>query len=428
MLDSLVPQKLRIFYGWWISISFFVINFYWGGIFITGFTTFFTPLKDDFGFSSAMTSLAFSMMLGIAGGGAVAVGVLFDKIGGRALMLFATAFGGLGLILLSISHSTWAFFASFLVLSVGFTIFYAGIGPALAAHWFRRHLGKAMGILLAGTSLGGVLTPLLVWLIDTYDWRWAAVACAIGLFVIGIPTSLILRHRPEQYGLLPDGSPKEMSEVEEEWIPRAKEALNPEYDSDFTLKETVRTWTFWAIAVSQAIAIFGLVSVHVHIFPHLENEDFSRTTAARVVTIVTLMGLATRFGFGWLGDIFNRRLVLACAYILQGLGVITLAYVGSVWTLVIFIIVFGLAAEAYSAVMYSLITEYFGRAYIGAIYGMTLIPYSVGAVLGPYLAGVVFDATESYTLIFLAFGGGALLAAPVVLSAGRPVLRQPSTS
>ena len=428
MLDYLVPQRLRVFYGWWIAISFFVINSYWGGIFITGFTTFFTPLKGDFGFSTAMTSLAFSMMLGIAGAGGVVVGILFDTFGGRVLMLLSTALGGLGLILLSISHSTWAFLVSFLVLAVGFTIFYAGIGPALAAHWFRRHLGKATGILLAGTSLGGVLTPLLVWLIDTYDWRKAAVTCAIGLFIIGVPTSLILRHRPEQYRLLPDGSLRQMGGGEEEWIPRAKGAINSELSSDFTLKETMRTWTFWAIALSQAIAIFGLVSVHVHIFPHLENEDFSRTTAAQVVTIVTLIGLITRFGFGWLGDIFNRRLVLAGAYVLQGLGVITLAYVGSVWTLIIFIIVFGLAAEAYSAVMYSLITEYFGRTYIGAIYGMTLIPYSVGAVLGPYLAGVVVDATESYTLIFLAFGGGALLAAPVVLSAARPVLRQPSSS
>ena len=198
-------RRPRIYYGWWIAISFFFINFYWSGVMGSGFTAFFNPWKESFGLSSASTSLAFSMQQGMAGVGSVFVGMLFDRFGGRALMFLATGLGVAGMLLLSVSRSAWSFYLDFAVLSVGWTIFFAGIGPALAAVWFRKHRGKANGVLLGGSNVGGVLAPLLVWGIDTYDWRVASVAAAIGLAIVGIPTSMALRHKPEQYGLYPDG-------------------------------------------------------------------------------------------------------------------------------------------------------------------------------------------------------------------------------
>ena len=86
-------RRPRIFYGWWIAISFFFINFYWSGVMGSGFTAFFNPWKETFGLSSAATSLAFSMQQGMAGVGSVVVGLLFDRIGGRLLMFIATALG-----------------------------------------------------------------------------------------------------------------------------------------------------------------------------------------------------------------------------------------------------------------------------------------------------------------------------------------------
>lgn len=418
MLHNLAQRRPRIFYGWWIAIAFFVINFYWSGIFVTGFTAFFNPWKDTFHLSSGTTSLAFSMQQGIAAVGAAVVGVLFDRFGGRSLMLLATGLGVLGLMLLSVSSSVWSFFLSFLVMSVGYAIFFAGIGPALAAIWFRRHRGKANGLLLSGSPLGGALAPLLVWIIDSHGWRTAAVTSAIGLGIIGLPTSLMLRHTPEQYGLLPDGDSPATASSRRFQPSTGSTHATP--DGDFALRDALRTWAFWSIALSQAIAIFGLVAVFVHILPHLENEGFSRATGARVVTIVTIMGLITRFGFGWLGDMFNKRLVLATAYVLQGLGILSLAFVGSTWTLVLFVLVYGLAAGSFSAVMYALLADYFGRRHIGVIQGVIQAPYAIGAVFGPYLAGVAFDATESYTLVLIAFGAVTFLSAPLALGATRP--------
>ncbi len=424
MLNILAQRRPHIFYGWWIAVAFFVINFYWSGVLVTGFTAFFNPWKEEFQLSSSTTSLAFSLQQGMAAVGAVVVGVLFDRFGGRRLMLLATALGSSGLILLSISSSAWGFFLSFVVLSVGYTIFYAGIGPALAAIWFRRHLGKANGLLLSGSNLGGALAPLLVWIIDTYSWRTAAVASAIGLAMIGIPTSLMLRHRPQQYGLLPDGDPPRPRVTAAQVTAQHPEVLFGEGDGDdFALREAIRTWAFWSIALAQALAVFGLVAVYVHILPHLENEGFSRATGARVVAMVTVLGLVTRFGFGWLGDLADKRLVLAFTYVFQGLGILSLAYVDNTWTLVLFIIVYGLAAGSFFAVLFSLLAEYFGRLHIGVIQGVVLAPYALGAIFGPYLAGVAFDATESYVWVFIAFGCATFLSAPVVLSARRPAKR-----
>ncbi|MCH9036423.1 MAG: MFS transporter [Chloroflexi bacterium] len=422
MLTNSVRQRPRIFYGWWIAISFFFINFYWSGILVSGFTAFFTPWKYAFGLSSATTSLAFSMQQGMAAVGAVVVGALFDRFGGRVLMLVATALGALGLLMLSASHAALGFFLSFFVLSLGYTIFYAGIGPALAAIWFRKHRGKANGLLLCGSNLGGVLAPLLVWIIDTYSWRTATIVSAIGLVIVGIPTSLVLRHTPERYGLLPDGAAPPTAA--ESGIGHASEARGgsgalPE-ERDFTLKEAMKTWAFWSVALSQALAVFGLVAVFVHILPHLENEGFSRATGARVVMVVTIIGLGPRLGFGWLGDVVNKRFLLAGADVFQGVGILSLAYVENTWTLVLFVVLYGLAAQSFSAVLFSLLADHFGRRHIGVIQGVVLAPYVFGAILGPYLAGVTFDALGSYTWVFVAFGCATLISGPIALTSREP--------
>jgi len=410
----------KVFYGWWIAVSFFFINFYWSGLLVSGFTTFFNPWKESFQLSSASTSLSFSIQQGMAGLGAVLVGLLFDKFGGRILMLLATALSVSGLLFLSASQYVWQFYLSFGIISVGYTIFFAGIGPALAAIWFRKHRGKANGLLLCGSNLGGVLAPLLVWVIDSYGWRTACVASAFGLLAIGIPTSMALRHKPEQYGLLPDGD-YETTQTCHDGEQSKKTTKMPEdqhEEMDFTLTEALRTWTFWCLAFGQSLAIFGLVAVSVHIFPHLESEGFSRDTGAQVLMVVTMLGLITKVGFGWLGDVLNKRIVLAGSYLLQGLGILALANVENSWTLGIFILVYGLSAQSFGSVLYPLLADEYGHRHIGAIQGMIAAPYALGAFLGPYLAGITFDVMGEYTWVFVAFGCATIMSAPTALASG----------
>ncbi len=408
-------RRPRIFYGWWIAISFFFINFYWSGVMGSGFTAFFNPWKETFGLSSAATSLAFSMQQGMAGVGSVVVGLLFDRIGGRLLMFIATALGAGALLLLAVSDSAWSFYLDFAILSVGWTIFFAGIGPALAAIWFRKHRGKANGVLLGGSNVGGLLAPLLVWIIDAYSWRTASVAAAIGLVIVGIPTSAALRHKPEQYGYHPDGLDRP---------PPVAPALTRGEGQDYTLAEALKTWTFWALGIGQLLAIFGLAAVYVHVLPHLEAEGLSTTTGGWVVASYTVLGLVPKMGFGWLGDVLNKRIVLAASYLLQGLGILALANVESTWTLALFIGIFGLSAQSYGSVLYPLLADEFGHRHIGAIQGMLSAPYAIGAILGPYLAGLTFDRMGEYTWVFVAFGIATIVAAPfAIASRGVPFQR-----
>ncbi len=403
-------RRPRIFYGWWIAISFFFINFYWSGVMGSGFTAFFNPWKESFGLSSAATSLAFSMQQGMAGFGSVVVGLLFDRIGGRLLMFLATALGVGGMLLLAISRSAWSFYLDFAILSVGWTIFFAGIGPALAAIWFRKHRGKANGVLLGGSNVGGLIAPLLVWLIDSYDWRTASVAAAIGLAIVGIPTSMALRHKPEQYGFHPDGL---------EQPPPKAPALTRGEGQDYTLSQALGTWTFWALGIGQLLAIFGLAAVSVHVLPHLEAEGLSSRAGGWIIASYTVLGIVPKFGFGWLGDVLDKRLVLAGSYTLQGLGILALANVESPWTLALFIGVYGLSAQSYGSVLYPLLADEFGHRHIGAIQGMISAPYAVGAILGPYLAGLTFDRMDEYTWIFIAFGIATVAAGPFAIASRR---------
>ena len=193
---------------------------------------------------------------------------------------------------------------------------------------------------------------------------------------------------------------------------------------DFTLTQALKTWTFWALGIGQLLAIFGLAAVSVHVLPHLEAEGFSTATGGWIVASYTVLGLVPKMGFGWLGDVLDKRLVLAGSYTLQGLGILALANVESAWVLALFIAIYGLSAQSYGSVLYPLLADEFGHRHIGAIQGMLSFPYAVGAILGPYLAGLTFDRMDEYTWIFVAFGIATIVAAPfAIASRGGPFQR-----
>ena len=196
----------KIFYGWWIVLACFFIGLYVGGVVFYGFTAFFEPIREEFGWSYTQISFAASLRGLEMGFIAPLVGFLVDRFGSRKLILYGTITVGLGLISLSLTQSLAMFYGSFLLVAFGAGGCTVVVTMSAVANWFHKKVGIALGVMASGVGASGFFIPLIVWLIDVYGWRTTLIILGLGLWVLGIPLSFVIRDRPEQYGYLPDGA------------------------------------------------------------------------------------------------------------------------------------------------------------------------------------------------------------------------------
>ena len=425
--------KKGVFYGWWVVLASAVVSFYGGGTFFYGFTAFFNPIRNTFGWTSAQTSLAFTLQRLEGGIAAPLVGFLFDKLGPRRLMLFGCAVAGLGFIVISRIDSLWALYGAFVVASIGFSFSTGGVGMASVANWFIKKRGRALGLLMAGFGASGVIAPILVWLISQYGWRTSLVIIGIGMWLVGIPASMFVRHKPEQYGYMPDGEIAKPSSDQEgtnnkqdnssslQETQLASERASAEVA--YTARQALRTRAFWAVSLAYSLSHMTTSAVMVHEMPYLESVGVSREMAGLVVTFITLFSLLGRIGFAWLADTYDKRYILAVTFALQAIGTFIFAYVRDMSLLIPFLVAYAPGYGGAIPVRPALQGEYFGRLAFGTIQGLFMAITTIGGLLGPILAGWIFDSTGSYYSAWVIFASTTVLAVPLTLAATRPVPR-----
>ena len=257
-------QKGTFFYGWWIVAASCLIMSLNGGLYFYGFSSYFMPLIEEFRWSRAALAGVFSMARLEGGLLGPVEGFLVDKFGPRKIMFAGILIMGIGFILMSQINS----FIMFCMVFVGLIAVGHSLGawmPIVVAivNWFRRKRSRALGLAQAGMGIGGLMLIGLAWFIARYGWRDAALTSGIAIIAISIPISLVMRHRPEQYGYLPDGDTAAGSDslgvVEEakafpQW--RAKMGEEPEVaEVDFTLGEALKTHAFWLLAAALIILL-----------------------------------------------------------------------------------------------------------------------------------------------------------------------------
>jgi MFS family permease len=399
--------------------------FYGGGAFFYGFTTFFNPIRSEFGWTYAATAFAFSLQRLQGGIAAPAVGYLFDRFGPRYILLIGGVAGGMGLVLMSMIDSLMGFYGSFLVVSIGMSGL-MGVGMPTVANWFIRKRGRALGLMMAGVGFSGTMAPVLVWLIDANGWRFAMWTLAIGFWTITIPVALVIRHRPEMSGLLPDGdlvaiAQTESGQLGEGSFPEVSQSSHHQ-EVDYTWREALGTRAFWLLSLAFLIQQAATSAVFVHEMPYLESLEISRGLAANVVMFMTLLSMVGRLGFGTLADTYEPRYVLAAAFALQAVGVFIFAYVTAeaAWLLIPFLLIYSPGYGGPIPVRPAIQGRYFGRINFGTILGLMSAATVIGGIVSPPLAGWIFDTFGSYRWAFIIFGGFTLLAIPAILMAKAP--------
>ena len=408
MLDVLVDSARRrvgrVFYGWWIVAAGFAIQALSGGLLFHGFTIYFLPLQAEFGWSRTLLATVFTMtrfesaILGPAQGWAI------DRFGPRIIVLVGVLIFGSGFMVMSRMQSLPMFFFAFLLLAMGSSL--GGFLPVTAtvANWFSVKRSLAMGIAMSGMGVGGMTVVALAWSITSYGWRPTAVVSGVLVWLIGIPAAMLLRHKPEQYGYLPDGRHQSSSSQHDGTEPisgGAPAIQKMPLDESFSAREAMRTSAFWTISVGHAFAVMVVSTVSIHQVPHMvQRVGLSLEAAGAIVAFLLAVTVMGQLGGGYLADRFNKRALLVSCMLGHMLGLLILAYATTVGHLLLFAIFHGLAWGVRGPTQNSIRADYFGRNSFATIMGFSSLVVMVGMTIGPIFAGWLADRQDSYTLPF----------------------------
>jgi MFS family permease len=391
----------KIFYGWWVVFGCFFISLYVGSMIVYGFTCFFKALRDEFGWSYTQISFTVSLRALEMGLLAPVAGFLVDRYGGRKLILGGTIIIGAGLLLLSLAHSLAFFYGCFLILGLGASGCMPVVTMSVVANWFKRKVGLALGLMASGMGAGGLMIPIMVRLIDSYGWRSASIILGLGMWVIGIPLALVIRSRPEPYGYLPDGRRSDEKTPQIQTQPKGEE---------IPFKEAVKNKAFHYVNMAEAIRMLTASAVVTHIMPYLDSLGIPRGTAGLVAGAVSLCSIIGRFGFGWLADLFDKRVIMVCSFLSLGAGLFTLCYVKTPWVLFLFLLLFPAGFGGGMVLRGAILRECFGRQSFGKLLGITMGCAAIGEAIGPAMAAWTYDTLGTYQFIWLGFCGAVGLA------------------
>jgi len=288
-----------------------------------------------------------------------------------------------------------------------------------------------MTLIYLGFGASGTLVPVLALSISQFGWRETVIFVGITLLVIGILLSLVMRHKPSQYGYLPDGETRPTIDKPTN-VPALRSVSGiGKQDSvasatGFTAKAALRTRAFWLLSSVFFFQHIAISAVMVHIVPYLESVELPTAIAATAVTGVTLCSLIGRLGFGILGDFTNKRYLVAIALALQTIGVFIFSFIDAdkAWLIVPFLLTYAPGYAGPIPLRPALLADYFGTRSFGTIFGWIGLISMIGGVVSPVFAGWVFDVMGSYSLAWQLFALTTIPAIPLILLAKSPKVTQ----
>ena len=402
-IQKTINVKPKVFYGYFIVILAFLIMLVGHGVY-TAFGVFFNPVLTEFGWTRAMTSGAFSLSLAVFGVMSVVVGKLTDRFGPRIIITICGILLGLGYLLMSQISSLWHLYLLYGVI-IGLGMAGAWV-PLLSttARWFVKRRSVMTGFVVAGVGVGGLIAPLVAnRLILIYEWRTAYAILGSIILIIIVIAAQFLKRDPSQKALSSYGSDESTAgnKLEVTSHNSLKEtALEPKIKS-LSFMDAMRHRQIWLLTTSVFCFGFLFYTITVHIAPHAIALGNSATTAANILAIVGGVSIIGNIMFGGVGDKIGNKWAYVICFIIMSAGLFWVIPSIEVWALFLFAGVFGFARGGADTVESPLTADLFGLKSHGAIYGIVALGFTIGAAIGPFLAGWIFDIRGSYQWAFL---------------------------
>ena len=350
-------------------------------------------LERQFGWSRTALSGAFSLARVEGAILGPVEGLLVDRVGTRKMVFIGYILMGLGFLWLGQVETLLAFYASFMLITLG-----SGLGGWLAIiamvnNWFTRQRTFAMASAMSGIHFGGLLVPLLALGIEAFEFSGAATIIGIFLLIVVGPAAKAIRNHPEDMGLQPDGDSENSSES----------VLTEDEEPDFTAAQALRTPAFWILTVMQVASSVAIVTLALHLVPKLTDMGMTLSGAGTVVLTYTIVALPSQFLSGYFADRLPKTLMIAIFLAIQGIALTIIAFADTILLAYIFALLYGIGFGGRNPLTTAIRGEYFGRKAFATIMGISQFPMNIGMIGAPLFAGYMFDTTNSYVIPFSVF-------------------------
>jgi MFS family permease len=386
-----------LFYGYVIVCAAFLSMIVMWAVYYS-FGVFFKPILNEFGWTSAMTSGAFSLSSLISGFLTIFIGVLTDKIGPRKVMSLTGFLLGLGYILMSKVDSAWHIYLYFGVI-IG-----AGMGGSFVplmttvARWFEDRRGLMTGIVAAGIGIGAFVgPPVSTRLIGAYGWRVSFLILGITVLALVVLSAQLLKRDPAEIGDVPYGG--------EKGVPVGFQGV----DEGFSTGEALRTWQAWVLLGMIVCFGYSVFAVMVHSAPHAIELGISPSKAAGILATIGGVSIIGKVAMGRAVDNIGSRKVFMIGFVMMSAALFWLGSAKLAWGLYLFACFFGFAYGGSVSSESPIVAELFGLRSHGSIMGLVGASFTFGGAVGPFLTGYIFDVTGGYLVGILVCAGLCLV-------------------
>jgi MFS family permease len=382
-------------YAWVVVAAAFTLMFVGFGA-AYSFAAFFTSFEAEFGALRGEIALVFSLCAFLWFSSGAPAGMLADRFGARRVAVAGVACLVLALWLASTAQSLGVLYATYSIgIGIGVGLVYV---PSVGAvqPWFTANRAFASGLAVAGIGAGNFVGPLLAaWWIDLFGWRGAYLALAGFVLVLGGIAAALLKPKSRDTSRILEGIP---------------------------LVEALKTTPFWLLFISLMLSCTGLFVPMVHLGPYATDAGYTEAQGVALVSLIGVGSLVGRFTIGAPADRIGRLPSLGLMYAGLGIMFFLWALASAYWVLVVFAVVFGVCYGAYVALLPTIVMDLYGPRSVSGIIGCLYTGCGLGTLVGPWLAGVAYDAVGSYQLPILAgaaFSVGAAACVVILMHGGQ---------
>jgi MFS family permease len=417
-------KRLPFYYGW-VIVAVTFVTMAIGVNARTAFSLFFPPIINEFGWERGVTAGAFSFGFVVSGAVSPLIGRLMDRAGPRAVMELGVALMAGGLLLAPLTSQPWHLYLTIGVMVGAGSVCLGYSGQSLfLPNWFIRRRGLAIGFAFAGVGIGSVtLLPWVQSMIEQTGWRTACTAMGIMILVVLAPINLLLRKRPEDIGLQPDGDAAPLASSAKP----VSDIVDPVWAAtDWTLARALRTARFWWIALGYFCGLYIWYAVQVHQTKYLLDIGFSSNVAVWALGVVSLLGIPGQILLGHVSDRVGREWVwaISCAgFAICFAALIALKFFPALLLVYLMILAQGALGYGVTSIMGAVVLEIFQGKHYGSIFGTIMLAALAGGAAGPWVTGFLYDLRGSYTVAFAVGIGVSVLSAVAIWMASPRKIR-----